>query len=611
MFDLEAYWQNRAIALGSTGNFTSAENGTSSTSYLQVRVVSVASAESNNTGGLAADPAVYTTSDPAPPALQAIVTLNVTSGATLDLLLAALLDNTTGAWDGVNGTFASVTSQVASIGFESPVLSALATAPIVSEGLYGTPPYKPTSHPSGGLWGEFWNAVSAVVTTPAGAILALVGEVWTLTLAVTTFLDHLAIEAAKIDGKLLSMSAAALGAAGKVILSALNALLDYVISLVKAALAPVIDPIEAGVSRYDDSLDAPLKQAWLSENSSGSVGLANASSFASAFVDGAPFEIGLVRWVAGKEIVHHPVDQAVWGKDESFHESGRRKRANQSTHMYRAEERPTLGLGEGRSEVSAMTPRLRAQKSAIRAAGMHRLVVEVTTLVFSDSSLYRPRKVDELVPVAGYLILPPAPADQIPRLGTLEFAGHSSAKRAPVDAVPVFVGDGDFRVTPTASTATAALSMTTDFAFLANDASDLPVPIEDIADSKAGRGLAVWDLLAQYSALRRLKRLGVSDGTIILRTDGDLPDWMSGNKRVTANVNGINIAPKLIELIREAERELPPVRRETVIGWNVAEGPIRQAITKGRRNARRADLELYAAMGPRVIHFVNPESQVK
>jgi hypothetical protein len=242
----------------------------------------------------------------------------------------------------------------------------------------------------------------------------------------------------------------------------------------------------------------------------------------------------------------------------------------------------------------------RAAENVIGLYSVGTSMAEYMTLAFSDSALYRPRKIDEPVPVAGYLILPPATADQIPRMGTLEFEGHPGAHYPALDAVPTFVGNtGELRVTPSASTATAAVSMPTDYAFLADATNDLPASIEEIAHSKAGRGLVVWDLLAHYSALRRLKRLGVSNGTIIFRTDGELPEWVSGSKQVTADVNGRNIAPALVKLIRESEATLPPVRRETVQGWNVAEGPIRQVIARGRRDARRVDLELAGELGPR------------
>ncbi len=220
-------------------------------------------------------------------------------------------------------------------------------------------------------------------------------------------------------------------------------------------------------------------------------------------------------------------------------------------------------------------------------------MTEITTLAYSDSSLYRPRKVDEPVPIAGYLILPSVPTNQIPLLGTLAFEDRGDAQLPRWGSIPAVVANyGDLRMVPQMSTASVAYAMPTDFAFLADEASNLPASIEDIATSRAGRGLAVWDLLAQYSALRYLKRTGVKSGDILFRTDGDLPDWVSGAKKVTVEVGGKNIAPALVELIHEVESDLPPVRRETVSGWNIAEGPIRQVIDRGRREARRADLEI-------------------
>jgi hypothetical protein len=176
----------------------------------------------------------------------------------------------------VNGTFESVTGQVASLGFDSPVLNALANAPIVSEGLYGTPPYELSSSPSGGVWGEFWNAVSAVVTNPLGAVLAIVGEEWTLTLAVDTFVDHIAIEAAKIDGKLLTMEAAAIVHAGQLIANAMEAFLDWVWKQIASYVEGAID-----------SLTSQFKQAraaWVSDN----LAAANASLAAMNGTPGAP-----------------------------------------------------------------------------------------------------------------------------------------------------------------------------------------------------------------------------------------------------------------------------------------------------------------------------------
>jgi len=294
MVDLGAYWQNRVIASG-PGTITGAtEGGTPSISNYQVQVATATTPAANNTGGLPSNPTLYNASD-TPAALQSIVTLNVTSTDNLDLLLAGLLDNTTG---GVNGTFQGVTTQVASLGLPQSVTFALANVTIPTQGLYGPPPNNqpppPPPPPSSSLWGDFCNAVTSVVETVVGAIVSLPAIVYNSAVATYTYLNHIAHEAAAVGGAVLQRTAAALEAVGKLILSALNALLQWIIiHVIDPALSAVIDPIEAGVGTYDSNMNGPLKQAWASENSSGSVGQVNAISFANAFVDGAPFEIAI------------------------------------------------------------------------------------------------------------------------------------------------------------------------------------------------------------------------------------------------------------------------------------------------------------------------------
>jgi hypothetical protein len=99
MTDLGSYWQNRAIS-SSSGAICSAETGTPGSSSTNLQVAS-AGYSSSNAGGVPGNPMLETPSD-AGAALQAVLTLNVSSQNELDLLLAAMLDNVTG---GVNGTF--------------------------------------------------------------------------------------------------------------------------------------------------------------------------------------------------------------------------------------------------------------------------------------------------------------------------------------------------------------------------------------------------------------------------------------------------------------------------------------------------------------------------
>ena len=141
MVDLGAYWQNRAIA-SSPGNITpSTESGTprllngNQQNPLVVEVMAATGAASGNSGGTPTTPGLYNSSD-TPPALQAIITLNVTSTDTLDLMLAGLMDNTTG---GINGTLQSVTYQLPFLGLGRTVVNAISNFTLPSDGLYAAP----------------------------------------------------------------------------------------------------------------------------------------------------------------------------------------------------------------------------------------------------------------------------------------------------------------------------------------------------------------------------------------------------------------------------------------------------------------------------------------
>ncbi|MGB6442331.1 MAG: hypothetical protein WBF81_03450, partial [Thermoplasmata archaeon] len=159
---------------------------------------------------------------------------------TLDLLLAGLLDNTTG---GVNGTFQSVTNQVGFLGLASSVVTALANAVVTSEGLYGAPGYNEAPPTSGGLWGDFWNAVSAVVTTIAEAVVSLVEVTWDATVAAFTYLDHLASEAAAVGGEMLARAATALENAGKILVQALEAFVSWILNEISQFVSDVTRPL--------------------------------------------------------------------------------------------------------------------------------------------------------------------------------------------------------------------------------------------------------------------------------------------------------------------------------------------------------------------------------
>jgi hypothetical protein len=260
MVDLGAYWQNRAITSG-PGNITgSTETGTPAGNPLEVQVMAASSATSDNTGGLPSNPALYSTvGDPS--ALQSIITLNITSTPTLDLLLAALIDNTTGGAYAVNGTLESVTYQVGFLGLNAAVVNAISNATEPNDGLYGAPAshFPPPPPPSG--WGAFWNAVTSFVTNPLGTVLSLVSVVWNAAVAAFTYLNHLAHEAAAIGAEVVARTAAAIVHVGQLIANALEQFLRYLLQLVTDLLKPITQPISSAITSYSRAVESAVGQA--------------------------------------------------------------------------------------------------------------------------------------------------------------------------------------------------------------------------------------------------------------------------------------------------------------------------------------------------------------
>ena len=254
MVDLGAYWQNRSIGPGH-GNISSYETGVPAGNSLEVQMMAASSTTGANTGGLPSDPAPYSTvGDPS--ALQSILTMNVssTNSTMLDLLLSAMLDNTTGGSNAVNGTLESVTYQVGFLGLNGAVVNAISNATEPNDGLYGAPAshFPPPPPPSG--WGAFWNAVTSFVTNPLGTVLSLVDIAWTAATAAFTYLNHLAHEAAAVGAEVVARTAAAIVHVGQLIANALKELLSYLYTLVTDALAAVVDPIKEAASGYVSSL---------------------------------------------------------------------------------------------------------------------------------------------------------------------------------------------------------------------------------------------------------------------------------------------------------------------------------------------------------------------
>jgi hypothetical protein len=252
--DLAAYWQNRAVHTG-TGTMLSTESGTSNTSSNSLDVVAVTSPPSNNTGGLPSSPTLLNSSNAnaLTAAIQSVMTLNVTSKSMLDALVAGISDNSS---NGINGTLATITSQVAFLRFDSAVSSALVNAVPVSDGLCGAPQsqYPPPPPTSSGLWGDFVNAVSSVIQTVAGAIVSLVSVVYTAAIAAANFVAHLARTAAAIGGQLIARTVTGLISIGSAIETALAKLLSWLWSVitnfVEGALKSFVTPFQKAFNTW-------------------------------------------------------------------------------------------------------------------------------------------------------------------------------------------------------------------------------------------------------------------------------------------------------------------------------------------------------------------------
>lgn len=204
------------------------------------------------------------------------------------------------------------------------------------------------------------------------------------------------------------------------------------------------------------------------------------------------------------------------------------------------------------------------------------------TVAYSDSGRIKAAKVEDEVPIVGYLIapelLPPRRVDLDFRAGSIQALtqGEATSFEIPVGRDP----------TVTASTATVSQVAELDPAFL-KGTNILPVSVGELDGTKAGRGCAVYDLIAYGSLLRRLSSEGVR-GPIIVRTDGELPSWISGDVRLTLDVGGRDISGPTLSNIREMEKSFAEIRHETYRGSaNRADsGPLRDLKRRIRHSAR-------------------------
>jgi hypothetical protein len=289
---LEAYWQNRAISPVSGGNFSTQETGTSNSSTLQIRAAVVTNPAANNSGGFPSDPSLLNASNANAPtaAMQSVITLNITSVATFDLLLSALITNSTG---GSNGSLLAVTNQVPFLGLEAPVVRSLANATITTDGLYGYPQGQapPPTPASSSVWGWIANAAVAVATNPLGALVSLVGVVYNYVVAGVTFFAHLQELYTALDGILAARLISGLQTLGRLINSGLDFLLTWLSNEVTSLISAALQPIESANSGYFGGMNSAFVTNYNQVNSGHRLTGAQASGLWSA---GSGGEFGVV-----------------------------------------------------------------------------------------------------------------------------------------------------------------------------------------------------------------------------------------------------------------------------------------------------------------------------
>ncbi|NNN17553.1 MAG: hypothetical protein HKL79_04260 [Thermoplasmata archaeon] len=212
------------------------------------------------------------------------------------------------------------------------------------------------------------------------------------------------------------------------------------------------------------------------------------------------------------------------------------------------------------------------------------------TILYSDAALSHPGRSPTCVPVVGYIVFSREGLGDATPIEWVEYAANLGRKGwysgEPYQMAQVIPALG-ITAAPTYSTASVAMQVEVDAAFLLG--SDLlPHPLSWYANQPGGKGLALYDLAARYSGLRRLSKAGMT-GPLLTRTDGSMTRWLDGTEKLTITVDGENIAPTLIETVKVAERPFESVTNERLNQkefYNLADTiPIREVKAKVR--ARR------------------------
>jgi hypothetical protein len=306
LLNLACYWQNRAInnttgslspiCIHNSTNGLTSETGTSLGNSKGIVSLVASTASGVNTGGVPGNPSLEPSGDYGA-ALQSQITMNITAKAGLDLLLASLLDNSSG---GLNGTFLPVTFQIPSLGLNSVVTGALANVTYSSSGLFGVPwgivPPPPPPPPCNSLSCWFSNLPSGIVTI-GGQIFSYV---WSGVVAVAQFVDdHLPSWLKNLGAQIAQRTAAGLASFGNGLVNALNLVVEWISSLITALLSPPVATQKA--SSGSAAFVSVMGQAGSDGSSGNSAGAqALAPSISSTLMDWIGFGVvmGALMFIA-------------------------------------------------------------------------------------------------------------------------------------------------------------------------------------------------------------------------------------------------------------------------------------------------------------------------
>jgi hypothetical protein len=285
--DLECYWQSRAVnqtpALCPRG-----VQGTWTNSTYAVNLVAAENCTASNCGGLPSIPQLETSQE-AGAAVQAIVTLNVTLAGDgtgtqqLDALLAALLVNNSATVD--NGTLLGVTNSVASLGFSSAVVRAMANSTAANGGQFGMPVSraKLPSPPSCLLC---WNTVSGVTYYVLSG--QWVGVAWSESIAAGLYFVRLVAATEAIGAQGINHLINTLVDVGNYLKSEFLDLLSFIEQEAESLFSGLVKRVTSSIQSYVEGVDSSFATCVQDYTQTGSVKPADAAAFFVA-LGGGPF----------------------------------------------------------------------------------------------------------------------------------------------------------------------------------------------------------------------------------------------------------------------------------------------------------------------------------